>query len=317
MNIAILMDPIATVDPHKDTTLAILDAARARQWSCSYFTLQDVWIQDEGKVAANVTPITVQKGGLTWRTAKAATCFLTQFDIILIRKDPPFDLTYLYVTQLLDLVERQGVLVSNKPQALRSHNEKLAVLQFPELCSPTLVSMDLNILHAFWEKHRSVIFKPLDAMGGSSVFHVDATGLNINVILETLSQHGTRYIMAQRYISDLPHTGDKRIILIQGEPIPYALARFPKQGESRANLAVGGTGQVVPITERDRFLCQTLKSHLQTQSLHFVGLDVIGDYITEINVTSPTCARQITAETNIDIAGQYLDSLAALRKVKA
>ena len=309
MKLAIWMDPLSTVDPKKDSSLAMLSAACKRNWACSYFTSQDLFARD-GEPFAKLTPVLVEANATNWTEQPASVCALTECDIVLIRKDPPFDLAYLYATQILDLAEQQGVLISNKPQSLRKHNEKLSLLQYPEVCPPTLVSMDRAQLHAFWEEHHSVVFKPLDSMGGGSIFHVNEAGANLNVILETLTVQSTRCIMAQRYISELPQSGDKRILLINGEPIPYALARFPKQGEFRANLAAGGQGRVVPITERDRFLCALLKPSLQAQDLHFVGLDVIGAYVTEINVTSPTCIRQIQAETGWDIAGDYLDFLA-------
>lgn len=309
MKLAVLMDPLYCIDPRKDTTLAMLSEANRRGWECSYFTLGDLQAE-EGEVFASLTPIIVAKDMLTWREKTTKKCQLSEWDIILIRKDPPFDLSYLYATQLLSLVEQKGVLISNRPQVLRDHNEKLSLLQHANLSPPTLVSMDIARLYAFWQTHRSVIFKPLDAMGGNSVFHVEESGRNIGVILETLTRNETVYIMAQQYISDITQFGDKRIIVINGEPIDYALARFPKKGESRANLATGGSGKVVHITDRDRFVCQTLKPYLQAQGCHFVGLDVIGDYVTEINVTSPTCVRQISAEKNIDIIGQYLDFLA-------
>ncbi|MCX7091324.1 MAG: glutathione synthase [Legionellales bacterium] len=312
MKMAVLMDPLAKLDPSKDSSLAILSQACARQWQCSYFTLSDLFAQD-GEAFAKLTPIIVDTDASHWKESRPELCALAECDILLIRKDPPFDLSYLYATQILDLAEQRGVLVSNKPQSLRNHNEKLSLLQHPDLCPPTLVSMDMTLLQDFWHTHESVIFKPLDSMGGGSIFHVDANGTNLNVILETLTAHATRNIMAQRYIPELIQAGDKRIILIDGEPIPYALARFPKQGESRANLAAGGSGRVVPITERDRTLCEALKPSLQAQDLHFVGLDVIGDYVTEINVTSPTCIRQISAETGLNIAGDYLAFLESRR----
>lgn len=311
MKIAVLMDPLSNLDPSKDSSLAILSQACVRQWQCSYFTLNDLFAQD-GEAFAKVTSITVDVTASHWTEEMSQVSALSDFNIILIRKDPPFDLSYLYATQILDLAEQRGVLVSNKPQSLRNHNEKLSLLQYPNVCPPTLVSMDIARLQDFWHRHSSVVFKPLDAMGGGSIFHVKEDGANLNVILETMTVHETRSIMAQRYLPELVQAGDKRIILINGEPVPYALARFPKQGESRANLAAGGSGRVVPITERDRFLCQALKPSLQAQALHFVGLDVIGDYVTEINVTSPTCVRQISAETGLDISGDYLDLLSHL-----
>ncbi len=311
MNLAIWIDPLSTLDPCKDSSLALLAAAGKRQWQCGYFTVNDLFAQD-GAAFAKITSLKVNESASTWTELESKVCPLTEFDIILIRKDPPFDLSYMYATQILDIAERAGVLVSNKPQSLRNHNEKLSLLQYPEVCPTTLVTMDMSRLQAFWHSHDSVVFKPLDAMGGGSIFHVNEDGANLNVILETLTQRGTRSIMAQVYIADLPRSGDKRIILLNGEPIPYALARFPKPGEFRANLAVGGHGLVVPITERDRHLCGILKPSLQAQHLHFVGLDVIGDFVTEINVTSPTCVRQISQESGIDIAGDYLDFLSGL-----
>lgn len=311
MKLGVLLDPLANLNPIKDTSLAILSQASLRHWDCVYFTLADLFAR-EGEVFARVSPIVVAPNKLTWKEKKAQEKPLNEFDIILIRKDPPFNLPYLYATQLLSLVEQQGVIISNKPQILRDHNEKLSLLQHAEVCPPTLVSMDIECLRAFWLEHRSVVFKPLDAMGGSSVFHIDESGLNLGVVLETLTQGETVYIMAQCYIPELIERGDKRIILIHGEPVEYALARFPKKGESRANLAAGGHGQVVPITERDRYLCAALKPYLQKSGCHFVGLDVIGDYVTEINVTSPTCVREIEAETGVDIIGRYLDFLSEL-----
>lgn len=308
MKLGVLLDPLHSLNPKKDTSLAMLSQASLRDWDCGYFTVSDLFARD-GEIFAPVAPIVVAPNMLTWKEQAATECRLNEFNIILIRKDPPFDLSYLYASQLLDLVEQQGVLVSNRPQALRNHNEKLSLLQHADLCPPTLVSMDIERLQSFWQEYHSVVFKPLDAMGGSSVFHIDETGRNLGVVLETLTQRESVYIMAQQYIPELTQYGDKRIILINGEPVDYALARFPKQGESRANLAAGGHGRVVPITERDRFLCKTLQPYLQAQGCHFVGLDVIGDYVTEINVTSPTCVREIAAETGMDIVGQYLDFL--------
>ncbi|PJD93066.1 MAG: glutathione synthase [Legionella sp.] len=307
MKLAIFMDHLDDIDPDIDSSLAMMSHACARGWYCGYFTFSDLFCQD-GEVFACVTEIEVDDA-CQWTEKTGRVQPLRDFDIILIRKDPPFDLAYLYATQLLELVERQGVLVTNKPQSLRDHNEKLSLLHYPEVCPPTLVSANIDCLKAFWQQHHSVIFKPLDAMGGKSVFHVGPEGTNLPVILEVLTAQQTMCVMAQRYIPEIKQHGDKRIILINGEPIPYAFARFAPKGEARANLAVGGIGQVVPITEQDRLLCQQLAPGLQAQGLYFVGIDVIGDYVTEINVTSPTCARQITAETGVDIIGAYLDFL--------
>jgi len=307
MKLAVFMDHLDDTDPLIDSTLTMMNHARVRGWQCGYFTFSDMLCQD-GDVLARVTEIEVDEAN-NWTEKSSCVQPLREFDIILIRKDPPFDLAYLYATQLLELVERQGVLVTNKPQSLRDHNEKLSLLQYAEVSPPTLVSANIAYLKAFWQQHHSVIFKPLDAMGGQSVFHVGEDGRNLPVILEVLTSQETMCVMAQRYIPEISQYGDKRIILINGEPIPYALARFAPKGEARANLAVGGIGQVVPITEQDRILCQKLAPRLREQSLYFVGIDVIGDYLTEINVTSPTCARQITAESGVDIIGAYLDFL--------
>ncbi|MCR9192085.1 MAG: glutathione synthase [Gammaproteobacteria bacterium] len=310
MKIAVFMDDLANVKSELDTTLAMLSRAHARGWTCSYFTFKDLFAKD-GEVFADLTHIVVDDTFSYWKEQHIGVEVLTAFDIILIRKDPPFDAAYLYATQMLELVARQGVLVTNKPQSLRDHNEKLSLLQYPELCPPTLVSANLEGLHAFWHEHQSIILKPLDAMGGQSIFHVDKDGRNLRVILELLTAKETQCIMAQRYIPEIQTEGDKRIILINGEPCAHALARFPASGESRANLAVGGTGKVVPITDHDRDLCAALAPRLIAQELYFVGVDVIGGYVTEINVTSPTCVRQIAAASGVDIIGMYLDFLEA------
>lgn len=308
MKLAVFMDDFENIDPQIDSSLAMLSQAHTRNWECGYFNFVDLFAQD-GEAFAAVTPIIVDPSVSQWTEQTSKVRALREFDIILVRKDPPFDLAYMYATQILELAEQHGVLVTNKPQSLRNHNEKLSLLQHPKLSPPTLVSADIQRLHEFWQHYGSVVFKPLDAMGGCSVFHVAEDGQNIYVILEMLTRQETQCIMAQQYIADLPNCGDKRIILINGEPVPYAFARFPKQGESRANLAVGGTGRVVPITSQDYALCEILKPSLVAQELYFVGIDVIGDYVTEINITSPTCVRQITAETGLDIIGDYLNCL--------
>lgn len=230
-----------------------------------------------------------------------------------MRKDPPFDMEYIYTTYALDLAERDGVLVANRPQSLRDANEKFFTLNFPQCCPTTLVSKDMQQLKRFWQTHQNVIFKPLEGMGGSSVFHVDEHGRNLSVILEVLTKGQSLNIMAQRYIPEISTVGDKRILLVNGEPIPYALARIPAKGELRGNLAAGAMGKVVPITARDRWICEQIAPTLKVKGLYFVGIDVIGDYLTEINVTSPTCLREISAETGLDIAGDYLRCLEGIR----
>ncbi len=237
---------------------------------------------------------------------------LSRFDVILMRKDPPFDINYIYSTYLLEWAERAGVLVVNRPQALRDCNEKLFAAQFPDLVPPLLVSSDASQLRGFFHEHGDVVVKPLDGMGGQSVFRLTPNDPNVGVILETLTAYGQRPIMAQRYIPEITE-GDKRILVIDGEPVPYALARIPAQGETRGNLAAGGRGEGRELTTRDRWICEQVAPTLKAMGLLFVGLDVIGDYLTEINVTSPTCIRELEAQFSIDIAGQLLDAIAAHR----
>lgn len=314
MKLAVLLDPIHQLKPYKDTSLAIIKSAQEMGWFCVFFTQQDLYCS-KGQVHASMYDLRVgDERSKDWAKVKNLKEMpLKDFDIILMRKDPPFDLEYIYTTYLLELVEREGVLVANKPQSLRDANEKMFTLNFPQCCPETLVSKDINRLKTFWKMHQQVIFKPLEGMGGSSVFHVDATGSNLSVILETLTKGQTLSIMAQVYVPDIVHTGDKRILLINGEPIPYALARIPAQGELRGNLAAGATGKVVPIDERDAWICQQIAPTLKAKGLYFVGVDVIGDYLTEINVTSPTCLREISAETGLDVAGDFLRQLEKLR----
>ena len=315
MKLAVLMDPLEHLKPYKDTTIAMIQSAYALGWSCVYFTTRDLFCL-EGKAFAHVHEIEITDiNSPNWvKTNDLGERALTDFDIILMRKDPPFDLEYIYATYALELAEQAGVLVANKPQSLRDANEKFFALHFSQCCPLTLVSKDILRLKDFWKNHINVIFKPLEGMGGSSVFHVNEDGRNLSVILEILTKDQTVNIMAQRYIPEIVSKGDKRVLLINGEPIPYALARIPQKGELRGNLAAGARGEVVPITERDRWICQQIAPTLKAKGLYFVGIDVIGDYLTEINVTSPTCAREIMAESKLDIAGDYLRCLETIRK---
>ncbi|CDZ76888.1 Glutathione synthetase [Legionella massiliensis] len=312
MKLAVLMDPIHKLKAYKDSTVAMIKAAAALGWDCAYFTQNDMYCQG-GKVYASMSSIKVVGDEKTshWAELKdLGVKALSDFNIILMRKDPPFDMEYIYSTYMLELAEREGVLVANKPQSLRDANEKFFTTNFPQCCPKTLVSRDINRLKDFWREQKNVIFKPLEGMGGSSVFQVDEQGRNLSVILEVLTKGQTVSIMAQRYIPDISTKGDKRVLLINGEPVPYALARIPEKGELRGNLAAGARGEVVAITERDRWICQQIAPTLKAKGLYFVGIDVIGDYLTEINVTSPTCIREIEAEMDLDIAGDYLRTLA-------
>ena len=262
----------------------------------------------KGRAYARVSDITVgDEHSMPWATSRClGDKLLSDFDLILMRLDPPFDMQYIYTTYALELAEREGVIIANKPQSLRDANEKFFTLHFPQCCPDTLVSSNIDRLKTFWKTHNQVIFKPLEGMGGNSIFHVDEKGMNLSVILELLTQRQTNPIMAQRYIPEIVTLGDKRILLVHGEPVPFALARIPAKGELRGNLAAGAFGKVVPITDRDRWICEQIAPTLKAKGLYFVGIDVIGDYLTEINVTSPTCLREIEAETGLDIAGDFL-----------
>ncbi len=316
MKIAFFMDPLHTIHPAKDSTLAMIESAKKLGWFCAYFTPNDLFCRDGQSYAtmSSITNLDVSKN--EWvTTTPLGEQPLTAFDIILVRKDPPFNMAYIVATYALELAEQQGVLIVNKPQTLRDANEKFFTLHFPQCCPSTLVSQNINHLRAFWQEQGDVIFKPLHAMGGEGVFHVDKAGRNLSVILETLTQHQSIQIMAQRYIPEISAGGDKRILMINGEPVSYGLARIPAKGELRGNLAAGAKGRVLPLTEREHWICSQLTKTFLDKGLYFVGIDVIGDYLTEINVTSPTCIREIAAETGLDIAGDFLRGL-AVRRVK-
>ncbi len=233
---------------------------------------------------------------------------LQQFDAVLMRKDPPFDMEYVYSTYLLELAEAQGARVFNRPRAIRDHNEKMAIARFPRFTAPSLVTRQEKLIHEFLAEHNDIILKPLDGMGGASVFRVHREDHNVNVIIEMLTHYGRRTIMAQRFIPEI-RDGDKRVLLIGGAAVPYSLARIPKQGETRGNLAAGGTGIARELTPREREIAAALGPGLHAQGLLLVGLDVIGDYLTEVNVTSPTCFQEITEQTGFNVAGMLLDAL--------
>lgn len=314
MKLAILMDQVNKLKPYKDSTVAMIKSSQQLGWECFYFTQHDLFCQ-EGHAYAKVHTIRVKDVTKSdWvETTLVGDRPLTDFDIVLMRKDPPFDIEYIYATYALELAEKEGVFIANKPQSLRDANEKFFTLNFPQCCPVTLVSQDIDRLRAFWNEHRQVIFKPLEGMGGRAVFHVNEEARNLSVILEVLTQGQTVSVMAQTYIPEISTLGDKRILLINGEPVPFALARIPAPGELRGNLAAGAVGKVVAITDRDRWICSELAPTLKAKGLYFVGIDVIGEYLTEINVTSPTCINEIAKETGLDIARDYLHTLAAIK----
>ena len=309
IKLGVVMDPIADINYKKDTTLAMLWAAQARDWKLFYMEQKDLYLID-GDARASMSPLTVFRDPEAWYTMEAAEDrALSDLDVILMRKDPPFDNEFIYSTYLLEYAERQGTLIVNRCQGLRDSNEKVFATQFPECCPPVMVSREMERLKEFHAEHGDVIYKPLDGMGGTSIFRAREDDPNINVILETLTEHGTQTIMAQRFIPEIVD-GDKRILLVGGEVVPYCLARVPLAGESRGNLAAGGTGRPQPLTDRDRWIAEQVAPSLKERGILFAGLDVIGDYLTEINVTSPTCVREIDAGYDLDIGGQLMDCIA-------
>jgi glutathione synthase len=312
LKLGVVMDPIAGMQIKKNTTFAILLEAQRRGWEIYYMEPGDLFLH-QGKVSARMRRLTVQDDPAHWFDFKTEQVqALHQLDVILMRKDPPFDMQYIYVTYLLELAENQGVLVVNKPSSLRDANEKLFTAWFPQCCPETLVTSNGERLREFINEQQDVILKPLDGMGGVSIFRVTQGDLNTSVIIETLTQFNRRAIMAQRFIPEISQ-GDKRILLVNGEPIPYALARIPAAGELRGNLAAGGKGMGIPLSKRDYWICEQVGQTLREKGLMFVGLDVIGDYLTEINVTSPTCARELDAQYGLNISGQLLDCVFELK----
>lgn len=297
----VVMDPIGSIKPYKDTTFALLLAAQQEGHELFYMEEPDLWVQD-GIAWGAMRKLSLQDQLEDWYTfGETVPQPLHTLDIILMRKDPPFDMDYIYTTYLLELAEKQGTRVINRPQALRDANEKMFATWFPHCMAPTLVTCQLARMRQFLIEQREVIVKPLNGMGGESIYKLTQYDQTTIELLQTMTHQETRYIMLQRYIPEIVN-GDKRILLINGEPIPYALARIPKPGAVRANLAAGGEGVGATLTERDHWICRQIGPTLREKGLIFVGIDVIGDYLTEINVTSPTCLREISQAFNIDIA---------------
>ncbi len=307
--LGVVMDPIGSINIKKDSTFAMLLEAQARGWELHYMELGDLFLRD-GVAFARRRSLKVFEDSSRWfEFGPETTSVLSELDVILMRKDPPFDMEYVYATYLLERAEAAGVLVVNKPRSLRDANEKLFTAWFPQCTPPTLVARRAALIRDFLAEHQDIILKPLDGMGGASVFRLRREDPNVNVVLETLTHKETRYAMAQRFIPEITQ-GDKRILMIDGEPIPFALARIPAAGETRGNLAAGGTGVGAPLSERDRWICREVGPVLRERGLLFVGLDVIGDYLTEINVTSPTCIRELDKLYGLHISAQLLDVIA-------
>lgn len=310
IRIAVVMDPIEDIKPAKDTTLAMMLAAQRRGWDVAYLELRHLWLRD-GIAMGRAHPVAVRDDHSDWFTlGEPEAVPLGGFDAILMRKDPPFDTEYIYATYILERAELQGALVANRPQGLRDMNEKVFTAWFPECCAPTLITRDMADMHAFLREHGRVVCKPLDGMGGRSIFVVDLGDKNANVVFETLTGYGQRFAIVQRYIPDIVRTGDARVILVDGEPVPYALARIPTADDNRGNLAAGAKGVGRPLDERDRWLAGRIGPALRERGMLFVGLDVIGGFVTEINVTSPTGVRELDRQFGLDIGGMLMDALA-------
>lgn len=313
LHIAVVMDPIARIHIKKDSSIAMLWAAADRGHTLWYIEQDDLYVRD-GLAYADMKPLQVFRNDEKWfALGDSESRPLADMDVILMRKDPPFDMNFVYSTYILEKAEQAGVLVVNKPQSLRDCNEKFFATHFPQCMVPTLISSQMGKLRSFIQEHSDVIVKPLDGMGGTGIFRLQHGGPNIGATLETLTANGRDPIMAQRFIPDITQ-GDKRILMIDGEPIPYGLSRIPQGDEVRGNLAAGGRGEARPLTEREQWIAAQVGPELKKRGLIFVGLDVIGDYLTEINVTSPTCIREIDAAFNTQIAEKLITCIEEKRQ---
>ncbi len=314
LSIGFIMDPLASINTQKDSTFAMMLEAQRRGWRVYYLQQHDLFA-DDGEVSARVQRVTLRDDPTDWFSVEAETvCALHALDAVLMRKDPPFDMEYIYSTYLLELAERQGLLVVNKPASVRAANEKLFTAWFPQFTPETRVTRDMQRLREFLAQHQHIVVKPLDGMGGKMIFQVHADDPNTGVILETITDYGQHTVMAQRFLPEFKH-GDKRILLVDGVAFPYGLARIPAAGESRGNLAAGASAEGRELTAREQEICASIGPVLRDMGLMFVGLDVIGDYVTEINVTSPTCIRELDRLYQGNIAGLLLDAIAARRAV--
>jgi glutathione synthase len=309
VKLAFIVDPLDEFKLYKDSTYAMMREAAKRGHELHALHQQDLAWRKSGVTGnASRLHLTGQENEAWYVLEPAVEQPLTAFDSVLMRKDPPFDMEYVYTTYLLELAEAQGARIVNRPRAIRDHNEKMAIARFPQFTAPTLVTRRETLIREFITEHGDAILKPLHGMGGASIFRVRHDDPNLSVIIETLTLLGAQTIMAQRYIPEI-RDGDKRVLLIGGKPVPFALARIPKAGETRGNLAAGGTGVARPLTARDREIAETLAPQLFSDGLTLVGLDVIGDYLTEVNVTSPTCFVEITEQTGFNVAGMMMDAL--------
>lgn len=308
IKLGIVMDPISQINIKKDSSFAMLLQAQQRGYEIHYMEMADLYLL-QGQARASTKILTVQQDAQSWyQFGTEQDIALSDLQVILMRKDPPFDTEYIYATYMLERAEDAGTLIVNKPQSLRDANEKLYTSWFSQYTPKTLVSRDARRLKAFYQQEQDVILKPLDGMGGASIFRLKPDDANVSVIIETLTEHGQRYAMAQRFIPEIKD-GDKRILVVDGEPVPYCLARIPASGETRGNLAAGGRGEARPLSDSDWAIARAIGPTLKAKGLIFVGLDVIGDKLTEINVTSPTCIREIEAAFPVSITGMLFDAI--------
>ena len=309
----VVMDPISTIKTYKDSTFAMLLEAQRRGHGLYYMEPGDLFASD-GRAFARMQQLEVRDNTTDWFSlSPLGSMPLDELDVVLMRRDPPFDMDYIYTTYMLELAEKAGTLVINRPQSLRDANEKFFINNFPQCCVPMLISSVSKQIREFVAAHGHCVVKPLDGMGGESIFQVSEADLNLNVILETITRHDSRPVMAQRYIEEASQ-GDKRILIVNGEPVPYALARFAGKGDFRGNLAKGGSSKGIPLSERDRWICSQVAPELKKRGILFAGLDVLGDWLSEVNVTSPTCIRELDKEFGLNIAGQLFDAVEAMRK---
>jgi glutathione synthase len=318
--VAFVMDPIDELNLKKDSTLAMIRAAQRRGWQVHFAQQSDLFYRDSRPFAfmrpvelssAFVQRLDPAAAGSDWYHAGAEIASaLGDYDAIFMRKDPPFDMDYIYTTYLLERAQAEGALVVNRPASLRDCNEKFFATAFPQCGPPLIVSSRADVIRAFCAHHKNTVLKPLDGMGGASIFRMMEGDPNLSVVIETLTNHGRHLIMAQQFIPEISQ-GDKRILMVNGEPIAYALARIPKAGEARGNLAAGGTGEGRPLSKRDRWIAEQVGPELVRRGLYFVGIDVIGDYLTEVNVTCPTCIRELDTQFGLDIAAKLIDFIDA------
>ena len=306
----VVMDPIGDIKTYKDSTFAMLLEAQRRGHTLYYMEPGDLFAKD-GRVYAVMQQLEVRDNTTDWFSLTAVGSRpLDELDIVLMRRDPPFDMNYIYTTYMLELAESAGTLVINRPQSLRDCNEKFFITHFPQCCVPMVISSKSDLIREFVSQHGRCVVKPLDGMGGESIFQVSNSDMNLNVILETITRHDSRPVMAQKYIDEISE-GDRRILMVNGDPVPFALARYAGEGDFRGNLAKGGSSKGVPLSERERWICSQVGPELKKRGILFAGLDVIGDWLSEVNVTSPTCIRELDEEFGLNIAGQLFDAAEA------